>query len=53
MVDFKECDETTPSWSITPAELKSQKRFETLSDAEAEEIISSLVRLALVAYNAN
>lgn len=53
MLEINDGDESVLGWSITPAELRSQEKFKSLTDAEAEHIITSLVRLAVIAYNAN
>lgn len=44
-------DNEAPDWSLTPNELRSHKGLECLTDAQAEKIIVTLVRLALIAYN--
>ncbi len=44
--------EENTSWVLTPAELRADKKFESLSDDEAKHIIDSFVRLAIIAYNA-
>ena len=48
-----EKENQTPEWSLTPDELRSQIGFENLTDVQAEQIIETLVRLTLIAYNAN
>jgi hypothetical protein len=49
-----DCDEwqyKTPNWSLTAEELKSYKGYENVSDEEAERVIETLVRLAVIVYH--
>ncbi len=42
-----------PSWSLTPDQIRSFEGLESLTNDQAEKIIESLVRLAVIAYNAD
>jgi len=43
---------STPNWALTIDELKSHHGFENVTEEKAKEIIESMMRLALIAYNA-
>ena len=38
-------------WRLTVEELKSCHGFEGITEEQADEVIDSLVRLAIIAYN--
>jgi hypothetical protein len=49
--DYDEGQYKTPNWSLTAQELRSYKGYENVSDEEAERVIETLVRLAVIVYN--
>ena len=53
MLTLIEGENQLPNWSLSAEEIRSVKGFEELTNDEVNKVINSLVRLAIIAYNAS